>query len=1005
MSLAALMDRPTRALNWADRRAAAISAACAGLFAFAVFTLSLLPAVGLAGAAVAAGVVLIVGGTWLGVRRAPQLTGTLWTAASTGFLFPPLMLAFGPGVGLDVPLMPLLVYPFLAAAVAAVVWALPSKGVHRGWSTVVASIPLLIAHPLSAPLTGTVWEGVVTTAAGFAAAVVAVARSRKAKRGTKPSLLRKMGRAVLMLMAGAILGMSVPMMNAPEANAFPFSGAISSATCDMLQPDFSPSPVGTGPEQLFANINFGGARAADGSVPQYADEAVNFTGSGENFALDNYTLYEVAGLRGNQWFAWARDSEFDTASCSVPGFLSATFGGLVMKVNGFVLQGVIALKEYSQVENPLEGMYEMASGIVGTIVTDLAAPLMSAILMISGLMIVVRSIQAGGVRAAVSDLGMSLAMILIFGFFYSGVAVASWANPGTNGFYVLGNALDSFAGQANSEFSKVVLSPIGNKDRPGTTMCKIPESGANSDSAAGQGQRITSCILAETLMYKPWAIGQFGTAGEDVISTEAVPKTYSDPSLDAEPEMSAPENEGDIPCYNNVDGCNDMRTYLIAQSGGPSILARQEACMGTDGDPGIELVKKCVPQYALAQLLINASDDNPGEEGISKNAAADIWSSYKGAGGSYPHVSQAASSFLAIVISGFGLAIMALITLSWHAILFWAFLSGPFQLTYAVMLGKHDVGKKWLLGVFGTYVQRFLYGALMTVFIWMIASIFGTDQTLGVKLLWILLLLVASLYGMKKVQGAAPDGAPNMARAGQTVGFGAAAATGYAAKKGVVDPAMRYGVKPTAGRAGRAMARSAGKDLSRVREGAGKAGSAVGSAARTTASNVASGTATAGRVGAVETARGASAVGGRVRARAEDPENVHRVSRAVVGTVDSAGAAATKARRATGRVVYRAGEAVEGGRSYVGDSGVVRGARHVRAYGAEAGSRSAREQFRGEHVTPARQRSASENAAARARREAAQSRKQARQDTINKKNENKKGGGPSAGPGKPVNRK
>ena len=43
----------------------------------------------------------------------------------------------------------------------------------------------------------------------------------------------------------------------------------------------------------------------------------------------------------------------------------------------------------------------------------------------------------------------------------------------------------------------------------GQGACALPTDGDNP----ARGQRTTSCVLADSLAYRPWAIGQFGAAG------------------------------------------------------------------------------------------------------------------------------------------------------------------------------------------------------------------------------------------------------------------------------------------------------------------------------------------------------------------------------------------------------------------------------------------------------------------------------------------------------------
>lgn len=841
----ALLQGPDRVLAWADQHARLLQRSFVGVAVAAVLLWHTHAIAGTAGLAVFGTALATAGLAGLGYRRAPQVTGTaVSTLAFTGLVMiaatalDPLWMI----VGVDELA---LAYPAVFIVVALCAWLQPSKGVHRGWTTVIGQGAMIATMPLAVWSTGTSWRGITVLTGAVVALLLVGLRIRKVAREDRRQGWRRAARAGAMSVAVAILGMSVVVASSGEARAFTLNpmewagSKFGDALCAVTAPNLSPEPVGTGPENLFSNINFGGAHqpGATEQPPQYANVATDFTraGQAENHSLSSYTLYETAGLRGLKWVNWQKTPDGDE-SCGFGPWTSVMVGNLLFKVTIYGLQTTLAFKEWSQAENPLEVLYTKANPIVDEVFTKFFMPMGAIMFMVAGLAIGARAVRSAGMREGIGDAAGSLLVLALAGFAYGGIATASFANPNGNGFYMTAKFMDTMAAGFNNAFADMVFSTIEGDQ---TSMCQRPTDGGGNTSPVGSGQRLTSCILAESLAYTPWAVGQFGVAGADPIPTSVQPHRFSDPTVDAEPAMdqgSGGPAEAGLPCYNNVPdhngiGCGDLRSYLIAQEGGPSISARVSECIneGADADTGdevdYEVMARCEPYHAVAADLYEQAESGGG---MPPSMAADIVGAYQGQG-SFPHVAQAFASIIGAVVTGVGLGSMGVITLLWHAWLWVLFLMGLFQLLWGAYPGKRDVAKDWATGVLSTFVQRLLYGFAMTLMIWVIAVVFAMQVHMGIKIVWTILVLIGTWMLIQKIQNAASDKSPNMARYGKIAGAAPAVATGYVGGKAGAAGGRYVGRKSAA--AGAATARGGARLATAGAVGTGRAAGRGGAAA------------------------------------------------------------------------------------------------------------------------------------------------------------------------------
>lgn len=765
----ALAERATSRVRWTA------VAACMGVALFASATWVRMGP----GVTVVNGVLIGAIGLAVWLRRShPQVAGVLAssTLATVSVLAATLLSVVTTGV---VPL-----YPLVAAlelvAVTVLVMVAPHRGVHVGWSVTLAQWTVLSVVPvwMCAPNSG--WSS-AATAASFVVAVAGVYfRSRKAEMlGTRRWRVR-LARAAGIVFVALIGGMGLSVGAAPpEAKAFLgigdyFETKANDLICSFTRPDLTQEPTGTGPESLFASRNLGKVKAAPNlgkpsEVPNNSDQIGNFDRLGQNYSLDNYTLFEVAGLRGLKFVNWQKNSDGQEV-CSIMPWMSVVTGNLVMKVNVYILQFVIFVKEYSQSGRPLQFLYDKTLPFVDAMFTHLFIPMGAVVLMLGFIRLMIVGVLRDGARGALGEVLGIGGVLVLGGLLFTGLAGASWNNP-DRGWFLLASWGDTMVSSLNSQVAEVTFDTVivGSSKM----MCQKPHAvptGPNEDEAyvaAVPGQRYSSCILAESLAYRPWAIGQFGSAANNAIKPSTRITRYGDPHFGGRTDLikSKDDKAGQgLPCYNNFHGCTDMRSYLIAQEGGPSFSAARIKCM--DGKSDYTRLVQCDPYHAVAYDLDTQSKST--NQAIANNAS-DMQRSYQGMG-SFPHLTQSLVALVGTGVTAAGVGTISLMCLWWQLMLFLLFLMGPFKLTAAAFPGQSRRALEYVSDFAGTFAHRLAYGFLGTLMIVFVALIFSAGMSMGFKILTLLGLLIGMVKMIRKTGEVAKVKGSTMQNPGMTAG-------------------------------------------------------------------------------------------------------------------------------------------------------------------------------------------------------------------------------------------
>ncbi|WP_267204646.1 hypothetical protein [Rhodococcus opacus] len=662
---------------------------------------------------------------------------------------------------------------YLTGLVALAVIVLRSRrvGISPALTTFLAQTALMATLPIQ------LWISSASAAIGGLLLGVGVVwwRQRLAPRRERSSrcarrIASRMWQVATAVVATLLVAATVMLGSAAPAGAWGFSSItdaisepVTEAMCGMTAPNLEQQPVGSGPEAWFSNLNLSGA--VDVETGQRSDNAqdIRLAAGGD---MTQYTLYEISGLRGLDWVNWQyspdADGEAKPDQCSIPAWMWTMSGNAVFTVNLYLLQTTIALKEMAQAKNPVAWLYNQSNSVVANVFVNVALPLMGVAMAFAAITIGIAAVRGGG-RDAIGKAVASTVVMVLAGAMFGGIIAdknssQSLDEPQGAGFYMVASMADTFIGQLNSGLTTAILSDLN--DDQGEEFCHVPP--GNSQAL---GQRVSSCVLAETLAYRPWALGQFGPGGGRAIyvdegtASAAVGQGVSGVRYGQD---AVAKGDG-LPCYVNLDMCRDLRSYLIVQQGGPAIGDLVTTCLNASNPKSLADAQQCVPYFAAGKVLAdrvtaigNTSDDG-GEQGADESTAragvdaSTMYSAFTGTNG-LQRLTQAASSLVATLVIAIALTSLSIITMAWHAMLFALFMIGVLVLALATFSGKSQMAKEWGFNVVHTFVARFVYGLIMTLIIWVICLVFRSDGIYtGMKIIIVGMVLFGFWKLIRKV--------------------------------------------------------------------------------------------------------------------------------------------------------------------------------------------------------------------------------------------------------------
>ncbi len=585
------------------------------------------------------------------------------------------------------------------------------------------------------------------------------------RRGVRSTTV--MTRALLLIVV-AVLGLGGTALAGSQYG-------VADPICSVVEPSSPIQRPGGGTDSWFPNTNLAEIIPPGSSEPpRWMSEVRAFPTDGKG-SLDNYTLYEVAGLRGLNWWVIPENADA-TENCNLGAYLETSVANFVFSITTTLLQPIIALKEMGSVDSPLAFLYDPSSGTVSGIFTGFFVPLATLLFVLSGIVVAVKVLRGGhSGRAALGGvLGVAF-VLFIGGLLYGNEA---------RGFQAIAQTAD----EATSSLSGIAVNAMYSSalaDSDG--LCAMPSSNELTEERA---QRITSCMLAETVAYKPWAVGQFGAEGEqDIPIQDDVKIVYpGEDSFDHGDTGMLPIYDRAVPCYVRFNECKELRSYLIAQHGGPGQVGNIATgdlfreCTGTDRSWQMvhsgerETKVACEPMWAAWEVMRNGEAGSP-----------DAVEAYRGASTS-DRTAQAFLSLMMLTIVALAVGVVAVIKLVWEVMIFVYFLTGPFKLAMAASVGKLHILKEWFGDLARAWFAMLAYAIVLALIILVMTWIFGSALPLGMQLVffgivtWRFWKLVNKTQEQLTVVGG--DGGPDVAGGTQQGMAATAGAAGAGAMAG-----------------------------------------------------------------------------------------------------------------------------------------------------------------------------------------------------------------------------
>ena len=577
---------------------------------------------------------------------------------------------------------------------------------------------------------------------------------------------------VLLGVAGTVMAST----SSAHADILGVSDTVQDWICGVVSPDEPWQGVGDGPESWMSNRNLAGARQIPAASSADPSSGQMFTPAQQGAVVvpdtmdqlpalppGEYTLYEIAGLRGLSWWTIPLNTD-GTRNCSLWNYVWSQTGNLIFTINKTLLQVTIAIKEAAAADDPLKFLYDESSGAISTVFAVFFVPIASLMLILAGIWAGITALRKSGIRAALGAAGIAACIIALAGFLYSVVD-----NQGTNGFRSVAGTVDRGISEVNAVATNALFDGLAQE----SGACALPAGPAS----AIRGQRITSCVLADALAYRPWAIGQFGGAGANPIPLPA-DWTVTPPNAQGSIPIESLREEKTLPCYVDFADCKDLRSYLIAQHGGVQIGERLSG-----GNGYIRCSADAVQQLSTspAWMAIKAATTGSGASSepltIAVSAACSPMyrvfaalkesnpttaQAYAGAVG-IARVGQAFSALIGTLVAGVAVLITGLITMSWIALTFALYVTGLFKLAFATYSGKAKMAKEWAGDLVHAWAARLAYGIVLSITILIIAWMLGSTMSFGLRLVWLGVILFFFWKLVQKVQDMIRPGVASIA--------------------------------------------------------------------------------------------------------------------------------------------------------------------------------------------------------------------------------------------------
>ncbi|WP_137993571.1 PRA1 family protein [Streptomyces vilmorinianum] len=467
---------------------------------------------------------------------------------------------------------------------------------------------------------------------------------------------------------------------------------------------------------------------------------------------DRYTFYEINGMRGLNWSmtflgrgnASEPNPDGDEADkCSVMDMVNNGVANMVFNGTKILSRAAISIKELASNPSPLSGLYTGRDNAIGALRDNLFKPAVPAMILLTGIWVFTKWRQQQ-MREVWSGVGWACLTTI--------AVVALLAGSGDNrdsNYHKVIEQADVGIANFNSLLAEAVLSGMSGELQ---SPCDL-----NQDEKTNRGLRASSCTMYDTLVFRPWALGQFGENGANCIFK-------NDGDGKVENGTCFPDSTGTECDYGRGVRCEDLRVKHAVSQSTTNIDEFPE------DKPEIDKEKE---QWVPIRIDI-AGGTGKGYPNRA-NSVADQhvypvpFNDWAGQNAG-TRVGLAFYSLVAALIAGVMVIVLSALTLLWHAVTLILIIMLPLVATIGIHPSQQKLLKGWLQTFIHSFVLRAGFGIILTVLLVLYQMILPARISLGMQLLMLILVTVAVVMMLKKLIGGAYS--PKIAGAEDALGVG-----------------------------------------------------------------------------------------------------------------------------------------------------------------------------------------------------------------------------------------
>ncbi|UUU23839.1 ECF transporter S component [Streptomyces sp. DSM 40750] len=436
-----------------------------------------------------------------------------------------------------------------------------------------------------------------------------------------------------------------------------------------------------------------------------------------------YTLYELNGMRGLNWSMTFKDEDdarknngewFSGADdCQLMTWVNNGMANIIFNGTKVLTRFSISVKEMASNPSPFAALYKGRDSAVSTLKSHVLEPAVPVMIVLVGFWVFAKW-RKGDMRevwAGISWTGLTTIAV---------IAVLS----GTN-YNLFVSGADKWIAEANSTLTSTALSSVSGTPQP---PCDL------NDDRGNEGLRLSSCAMYDTLAFRPWALGQFGEAGNTCIfrlksDESAVANGHCPDKVPDGVSIGVPDHSG---CYWGTEGstrCADLRVRQAVTQSTTDIDTRKVNGGDLDQFYDWTLIRKDIARGTYYPV--------PYPDWAGMNAA--------------DRVGIAFYSLIAAFIVGVMVLVLSALTLLWHAVTLILIIMLPLVATLGIHPSQQKLLKGWLETFIHSFVLRAGFGVILTVLLVLYQIILPAPVALGTQLLMLVLVTAAVVMMLKKL--------------------------------------------------------------------------------------------------------------------------------------------------------------------------------------------------------------------------------------------------------------